>query len=189
MAAVAAVQGHGPAAPPQASQVPETHALPSPQSLFVVQSFLAPGSVAGAAQRPALQTSPLAQGMASEHVVVQPAAGHWMGLSEIVALGDDRFAVLERDNAFGPKAFKTIQSFSVKGLKPAAIGAGEIPTVTKTLLRDLTPDLTKTQGQGLEKIEGMTVDKDGNLFVVSDNDGVDDSSGETQFFAFGRIGN
>lgn len=119
----------------------------------------------------------------------QPAAGHWMGLSEIVALGDDRFAVLERDNAFGPKAFKTIQSFSVKGLKPAAIGAGEIPTVTKTLLRDLTPDLMKTQGQGLEKIEGMTVDKDGNLFVVSDNDGVDDSSGETQFFAFGRIGN
>jgi hypothetical protein len=74
--AVAAVHGQGPAAPPQASHVPATHALPSPQSLFVVQSFLAPGSIAGAEQRPALQTSPLAQGTASEHVVVQPAAVH-----------------------------------------------------------------------------------------------------------------
>ncbi|MBD3845421.1 esterase-like activity of phytase family protein [Bosea sp. SSUT16] len=119
----------------------------------------------------------------------QPAKGHWMGLSELVALGDDRFAVLERDNAFGPKAFKTIQAFSVKGLKPAAIGASEIPTVSKTLLRDLTPDLMKAGGYGLDKVEGMAVDKAGHLFVVTDNDGVEDSSGETQFFAFGKLGN
>lgn len=119
----------------------------------------------------------------------QPAAGFWMGLSELVALGDDRFIVIERDNGFGAKAAKTLQTFSVKGLKPAAIGAGEIPTVTKTLLRDLTPDLMKAGGYGLDKVEGMTVDKAGNLFVVTDNDGVDDSSGETQFFAFGKIGN
>lgn len=118
----------------------------------------------------------------------QPAQGQWMGLSELVSLGDDRFAVLERDNAFGAKAFKTIQTFSVKGLKPAAIGAADIPTVSKTTLRDLTPDLMKAGGYGLDKVEGMTVDKAGNLFVVTDNDGVDDSSGETQFFAFGKIG-
>jgi hypothetical protein len=74
VAAVAVVQAHGPAAPPQASQVPPTHALPSPQSLFVVHSFCGPGSVVGAEQSPALQTSPLAQGTASEHVVVQPPA-------------------------------------------------------------------------------------------------------------------
>jgi hypothetical protein len=117
----------------------------------------------------------------------QPAAGFWMGLSELVALGDDRFAVIERDNGFGAKAVKTLQTFSVKGLKPAAIGAGDIPTVTKTLLRDLTPDLMKAGGYGLDKVEGMTVDKAGNLFVVTDNDGVDDSSGETQFFAFGPL--
>jgi hypothetical protein len=119
----------------------------------------------------------------------QPAAGFWMGLSELVALGDDRFAVIERDNGFGAKAVKTLQTFSVKGLKPAAIGATEIPTVAKTLLRDLTPDLMNASGYGLDKVEGMAVDKAGNLFVVTDNDGVDDSSGETQFFAFGKIGN
>ncbi|MGX1744076.1 esterase-like activity of phytase family protein [Bosea sp. NPDC055353] len=117
----------------------------------------------------------------------QAAAGFWMGLSELVSLGDDRFAVIERDNGFGAKAVKTLQTFSVKGLKPAAIGAAEIPTVTKTLLRDLTPDLMKAGGYGLDKVEGMTVDKAGHLFVVTDNDGVDDSSGETQFFAFGPL--
>jgi hypothetical protein len=44
-------------------------------------------------------------------------------------------------------------------------------------------------GYGLDKVEGMALDKDGNLFVVTDNDGVDDSSGETQFFALGKIAN
>jgi hypothetical protein len=74
VAAVAAVQGHGPAEPPHASQVFATQALPSPQSAFVVQSFFAPGSTVGAAQRPFLQTSPFAHGMLSEHVAVQPVA-------------------------------------------------------------------------------------------------------------------
>jgi hypothetical protein len=47
--------------------------LPSPQSLFVVQSFVGPGSTAGAEQSPSLQTSPFAHGAPSEHVVVQPS--------------------------------------------------------------------------------------------------------------------
>ena len=34
---------------------------------------------------------------------------------------------------------------------------------------------------------GLALDEAGNLFVVTDNDGVDDSSGETQFFAFGPL--
>jgi hypothetical protein len=74
VAVVAVVHGQGPAEPPHASHVPATQALPSPQSLFVVQSFFAPGSTAGAEQSPALQTSPFAHGMLSEHVVVQPVA-------------------------------------------------------------------------------------------------------------------
>jgi hypothetical protein len=41
---------------------------------LVVQSFFGPGSTVGAAQSPALQTSPLAQGIASEQAVVQPLA-------------------------------------------------------------------------------------------------------------------
>lgn len=117
-----------------------------------------------------------------------PAAGAWMGLSELTYLGNETFAVIERDNLFGAKAVKTLATFSVKGLSPAAIGSAVIPTVEKKLLRDLTPDLMKAGGYGLDKVEGMTVDKAGNLFVVTDNDGVDDSSGETQFFAFGKTG-
>jgi hypothetical protein len=73
-AAVAGVHGQGPERPPHDSQVPAAHALPTPQSLFVVQSFFVPGSVPGAAQRLVLQISPFAQGTPSEHVVVQPAA-------------------------------------------------------------------------------------------------------------------
>ena len=40
---------------------------------------------------------------------------------------------------------------------------------------------------GLLESAGQVADKAGNLFVVTDNDGVDDSSGETQFFAFGPL--
>lgn len=116
-----------------------------------------------------------------------PAAGAWMGLSELTYLGDDRFAVIERDNFFGAKAVKTLATFSVKGLTPAPFGSSTIPTVEKKLLRDLTPDLMKLGGYGLDKVEGMAVDSAGNLFVVTDNDGVDDSSGETAFFAFGKL--
>lgn len=116
-----------------------------------------------------------------------PAAGAWMGLSELTYLGNDSFAVIERDNLFGGKAAKTLTTFSVKGLTPAPLGSAAIPTVEKKLLRDLTPDLMKLGGYGLDKVEGMAVDKAGDLFVVTDNDGVDDSSGETQFFAFGKI--
>lgn len=44
----------------------------------------------------------------------------------------------------------------------------------------LVPDLTATGGAVLEKIEGMTVLANGKTLVVTDNDGVSDSNGETQ---------
>ncbi|MFN3671552.1 MAG: esterase-like activity of phytase family protein [Bosea sp. (in: a-proteobacteria)] len=116
-----------------------------------------------------------------------PGAGGWMGLSELSFLGDDKFAVIERDNLLGSGAVKTLAVFSVKGLTPAPLGSGPLPLVEKTLLRDLTPDLMALGGYGLDKVEGMTVDGAGAVFVVTDNDGVDDSSGETQFFALGSI--
>jgi hypothetical protein len=71
----AAWHGHGPALPPHASQTPATQ-VPPAQSALVVQSFLGPGSMAGAAQSPLLQTSPFAHGTPSEHVCVQPLAVH-----------------------------------------------------------------------------------------------------------------
>jgi len=39
-----------------------------------------------------------------------------------------------------------------------------------------------------EKIEGLAVAGNGRLYLVTDNDGVDDANGETQFFDLGPVG-
>ena len=39
----------------------------------------------------------------------------------------------------------------------------------------------------VDKVEGLTVDATGAVFVVTDNDGVDDSSGETLFLPLGKL--
>jgi len=113
--------------------------------------------------------------------------GGWVGLSEITYLGNDEFAVIERDNQGGPDAaIKRIYKFSTKGL--AAVSATSdvttIPVVTKVLVRDLMADLKATGGLVLEKVEGLTVDEEGTAYIVNDNDGVDDSNGETQLLKF-----
>ena len=74
----------------------------------------------------------------------------------------------------------------VSELVPGALG-GELPTVTKTLVCDLIPDLTSTGGYVLDKVEGFAIDAEGTGYVVTDNDGVDDSSGETMFWAIGSL--
>jgi hypothetical protein len=111
----------------------------------------------------------------------------WVGLSELTAIGDGSFIVIERDNQFGDGAIKTLKSFSVKGLTAAAPGASTVPVVSKTLVRNLVPDLSAPKGYVLDKIEGFAIDAAGNAFVVSDNDGVDGSSGETQFIPLGKL--
>jgi hypothetical protein len=115
-----------------------------------------------------------------------PAEGAWVGLSEITAHGDLVY-IVERDNQIGDKAvLKAIYSVPVSELVPAALG-GDLPTVTKTLVRDLIPDLTSTGGYVLDKVEGFAVDAEGTGYVVTDNDGVDDSSGETMFWSVGAL--
>jgi hypothetical protein len=42
-------------------------------------------------------------------------------------------------------------------------------------------------GYVLDKLEGFAVAKNGKAYAVTDNDGVDDSSGETQFFRLGQF--
>lgn len=51
----------------------------------------------------------------------------------------------------------------------------------KTLVLDLIGDgvLTATNGQIIEKVEGLAVTEDGDVWINTDNDGVDDSSGES----------
>jgi hypothetical protein len=110
-----------------------------------------------------------------------------MGLSEITAVGPDSFIVIERNNQWGERAIKRLYLVSVAGLTPAAPGAAEIPVVTKRLLRDVVPDLAATGGVVLEKLEGFAVDAAGEAFAVTDNDGVQGVSGETQFLRLGRL--
>ena len=113
--------------------------------------------------------------------------GGWVGLSALTSLGRGDFAVIERDNQQGPKAqHKRLYRFSVAGLAPAPQG-GVFPAVTKTLVRDLLPDLKATGGWVVDKVEGAALAADGRFYVVSDNDGVEDATGETRFLRLGKL--
>jgi len=87
----------------------------------------------------------------------------------------------------GPDAvIKRIYTFSIDGLTPQPQG-GIFPVVAKTLVRDLLSDLMADHGPVLEKVEGLTVMADGTTWIVTDNDGVDGSSGETQLIDLGPV--
>jgi hypothetical protein len=102
-------------------------------------------------------------------------------LSEITSIGNGEFLVIERDNQGGPDAaIKRLYKFDTSGLADGAI-------VTKTLVRDVLPDMKATGGLVTEKIEGTALLSNGDLLMVNDNDGVDDSNGETQLINLGDI--
>ena len=61
------------------------------------------------------------------------------------------------------------------------------PQVTKTLVRDLIDDLKGPNGLVIEKVEGLTRLLNGDVIMVTDNDGVDGTPGETQFQNLGPI--
>lgn len=115
------------------------------------------------------------------------ASGSWNGLSEITAIGNDEFVVIERDNQQGAKAQqKRLYRFSVAGLTPAAQGE-TFPLLDKTLARELLPDLTSTGGWVVDKVEGTALAQDGEFYVVTDNDGIEDATGETRFLRLGKL--
>jgi hypothetical protein len=110
----------------------------------------------------------------------------WIGLSEITAAGD-RVIIIERDNQIAEKAkLKKLYAVALADMKPIKLG-GELPLVQKTLLRDLLPDLKGAKGYVLDKVEGFAIDAAGDAYIVTDNDGVDDSSGETLFLKLGKL--
>ena len=112
--------------------------------------------------------------------------GAWMGLSEITVNGDWAY-VVERDNQIGSAAaVKKIYRVALSQMVPAELG-GALPVVGKELVRDLLPDLGVLNGFTPEKVEGFAIDAGGTTWVVTDNDGVADSSGETLFWSFGAI--
>jgi hypothetical protein len=117
---------------------------------------------------------------------VESPAGGWVGLSEISALDDRTLLVLERDNAAGPDArVKRLYTVSIAGVAPVAQG-GTFPVLRKTLVRDLIPDLQAPKGWLQEKVEGVGVSANGTVYIVTDNDGVEDNTGETQFIRLGK---
>ena len=114
-----------------------------------------------------------------------PESG-WIGLSELTA-HENGLIVVERDNQIGPDAkVKKLTFVSLDGVTPGKPG-GDIPTLTKTDVRDLIPDLAAAHGYVMDKIESFTIDAAGEAYIITDNDGVDDASGETQFIRLGKL--
>lgn len=113
------------------------------------------------------------------------AAGGWVGLSEITHMGGSSFAILERDNQGGPDAaIKQVTIVSLDGVTPAPLG-GTLPVLQKQLAMDLLPAMAASNGWTPDKVEGLAVTADGRLMAVTDNDGVDDATGETLLLDLG----
>lgn len=120
------------------------------------------------------------------HYPLDDTEAGWVGLSEIVAHGDHVY-LIERDNQIGAgAAIKKIYRVALSEMSPAALG-GPLPVVSKELVRDLLPDLQGFGGYVVDKVEGLAIAADGTAWVSTDNDGVDDSSGETFFWTIGTM--
>ncbi|MFT2110154.1 esterase-like activity of phytase family protein [Marinomonas sp. 2405UD68-3] len=109
----------------------------------------------------------------------------WVGLSEITVHGDWVY-VVERDNQIGEAAkIKRLYKVAKSEMVPGKLGS-PLPIVTKEMVRDFIPDLASLNGFVTDKLEGFAIDKTGQAYALTDNDGVDDSSGETMFFKAGN---
>ncbi|MDG4816807.1 esterase-like activity of phytase family protein [Micromonospora sp. WMMD956] len=109
-------------------------------------------------------------------------AGDWIGLSEVTVVGD-RLAIIERDKLNGPAAaLKRVYTVPMPA-DPAA--PGPLTVLPKTLAVDVLPALRATNGWTQEKLEGLTVAGNGQVYAVTDNDGVQDATGETVLLRLG----
>lgn len=117
--------------------------------------------------------------------------GGWVGLSDLTHLGDDRFAVIERDNQGGPDArIKRVYSFSLADVTFLENASGpRFDVVKKVLVSDLIVGGAFAHAGGFlpEKLEGLTVVADGTALLVNDNNGVSGTSGETQLVRLPRL--
>jgi hypothetical protein len=121
------------------------------------------------------------------HYPLEKAENGWIGLSEITRVAPGRFWVIERDNQSGDTAaFKRIYEINLNTASPASLGSG-IPVLSKRLVHDVLPDLQAQNGWTAEKLEGLAISTAGNAYVVTDNDGADDSNGETVFLNLGKL--
>jgi hypothetical protein len=110
-----------------------------------------------------------------------PVNAAWVGLSEITTLPDGDLLVVERDNLTGDFArLKTLVKVGERALERGVLRDSD------KSVHNLLPHLRATRGWSTDKVEGVAVTPAGRTFVVTDNDGLDDWSGETWFFGLGR---
>src|SRR5690606_27500870 len=96
-------------------------------------------------------------------------------------------AVVERDKLNGPAAaVKRVYAVDVPDVAVGAASATPV-AVTKTLAHDVLPDLRATHGWTQAKLEGLTVGGDGTVWAITDNDGLDDATGETVLLSLGAV--
>lgn len=114
--------------------------------------------------------------------------GDWMGLSELTIVGDT-LVLIERDKLNGPDAeVKQLVQVSLPSEDEVAAANGVPIALDKGKVLDVLPKLRATNGWTQEKLEGFTVAKDGSMYAVTDNDGLDDATGETLFLRLGKVG-
>lgn len=112
-------------------------------------------------------------------------AGDWLGLSEITAVDDDTLAIVERDKQNGTTAaIKRVYTIDVP--RRGVTGLSPVTPLRKRLAYDLLPALRASNGWTQEKLEGFTIGADGRAYAVTDNDGLEDATGETVFLDLGR---
>jgi hypothetical protein len=122
-----------------------------------------------------------------EHAVWElegvPDNADWVGVSEITYVTGNSFVLIERDNLTGDFAkLKTLVRVPGSALEPEATVTPALKTVF-----DLLPALTATNGWITDKPEGVAITSTGATFLVTDNDGVEDWSGETWFLDLGDV--
>jgi hypothetical protein len=111
-----------------------------------------------------------------------PEHASWVGLSEITRTPRGDYVLIERDNRTGD--FAELKTLVKVDLRDAGDGLMERSEMS---VFDLLPALRETNGWVTDKPEGVAITDTGQTFVVTDNDGVDDWSGETWFLQLGRI--
>ncbi|WP_413544009.1 esterase-like activity of phytase family protein [Citricoccus nitrophenolicus] len=113
--------------------------------------------------------------------------GDWIGLSEITAVDESTLAVIERDKLNGPDAaLKKIFTVELPETGAATDApADEVEVLQKTEALDVLPELQALNGWTQEKLEGLGITTGGDVFAVTDNDGVEDATGETVFLDLG----
>jgi hypothetical protein len=107
--------------------------------------------------------------------------GGWIGLSDITYVGDGIFYILERDNQGDiDAAIKKIFAININDFT----SNGHI--FEKTMVKDILHITDAIGTTPFEKYEGLAYTKNG-VWIVNDNDGVDDARGEIQLMNIGDI--